>query len=123
VTDPLSLLACLGGFELAAITGAVIAARRGRVPVVLDGFACTVAASVLYRIDPLLLDHCLVAHVSAEPGHTRLLTKIGKTALFDFGMRLGEGSGAALALGVLKSAAACHTGMATFADAKVSSKS
>jgi len=122
VSDPLNLLACLGGFELAAIAGAVIAARRGRVPVVLDGFACTVAAAVLYRIAPNLLDHCLVAHVSAEPGHTRLLAKIGKTALFDFGMRLGEASGAALALGVLKSAAACHTGMATFSAAGVAGK-
>jgi nicotinate-nucleotide--dimethylbenzimidazole phosphoribosyltransferase len=120
--DPLEVLARLGGFELAAITGAVIAARRARTPVVLDGFACTVAASVLYRIDPRLLDHCLVAHVSAEPGHRRLLQEIGKTALFDFGMRLGEGSGAALALGVLKAAVACHTGMATFAEAGVSGK-
>ena len=120
--DPLDLLACLGGFELAAIAGAVIAARRARTPVVLDGFACTVAASVLHRIDPRLLDHCIVAHVSAEPGHRRLLAAIGKTALFDFGMRLGEASGAALALGVLKAAVACHVGMATFAEAGVSGK-
>ena len=120
--DPLDILARLGGFELAAIAGAVIAARQARTPVVLDGFACTVAASVLYRIDPHLLDHCLVAHVSAEPGHRKLLATIGKTALFDFGMRLGEASGAALALGVLKAAVACHTGMATFAEAGVSGK-
>ncbi len=122
VADPLEILRCLGGFELAAITGAVIAARRARTPVMLDGFACTVAASVLHRIDPHLLDHCIVSHVSAEPGHRRLLKEIGKTALFDFGMRLGEASGAALALGVLKAAAACHTGMATFAEAGVSGK-
>lgn len=120
--DPLEILCRLGGFELAAIAGAVIAARRARTPVVLDGFACTVAASVLQKIDPRLLDHCLVAHVSAEPGHRRLLAEIGKSALFDFGMRLGEASGAALALGVLKAAAACHTGMATFAEAGVSGK-
>ncbi|MSP47727.1 MAG: nicotinate-nucleotide--dimethylbenzimidazole phosphoribosyltransferase [Alphaproteobacteria bacterium] len=120
--DPLEILARLGGFELAAITGAVIAARRARTPVVLDGFACTVAAAVLHRIDPRLLDHCLVSHVSAEPGHRRLLQTIGKTALFDFGMRLGEASGAALALGVLKAAVACHTGMATFAEAGVDGK-
>lgn len=123
VRDPLEILRCLGGFELAAIAGAVIAARRARTPVVLDGFACTVAASVLHRIDPHLLDHCLVSHLSAEPGHCRLLKEIGKTALFDFGMRLGEASGAALALGVLKAAVACHTGMATFAEAGVSGKS
>ena len=92
----------------------------GRVPVVLDGFASTAAAAVLFAIDPHALDHCLVAHVSAEPGHRRLLDKIGKKALFDFGMRLGEASGATLAIAVLKAAVACHTGMATFADAGVS---
>jgi nicotinate-nucleotide--dimethylbenzimidazole phosphoribosyltransferase len=121
--DPLEILARLGGFELAAISGAVIAARKARIPVLLDGFACTAAAAVLHRLDPHLLDHCLVAHVSAEPGHRRLLQAIGKTALFDFGMRLGEASGAALALSVLKAAVACHSGMATFAEAGVSGKS
>jgi len=118
--DPFELLRRLGGFELAAIVGATLAARVGRVPVVLDGFVSTAAAAVLYRVSPHALDHCIVAHVSAEPGHRRLLEKIGKTALFDLGMRLGEGSGATLAIGVLKAAVACHTGMATFADAGVS---
>ena len=118
--NPLELLRRLGGYELAAIAGAVLAARMGRVPVVLDGFASTAAAAVLFAIDPHALDHCLVAHVSAEPGHRRLLDKIGKKALFDFGMRLGEASGATLAIAVLKAAVACHTGMATFADAGVS---
>jgi nicotinate-nucleotide--dimethylbenzimidazole phosphoribosyltransferase len=87
---------------------------------VLDGFTCTAAAAVLYAIDPRALDHCIVAHVSAEPGHRRLLDHIGKPALFDLGMRLGEASGATLAIGVLKAAVACHNGMATFADAGVS---
>ena len=82
--------------------------------------ACTVAASVLWMIDRRALDHCIVAHRSVEPGHTKLLALIGKEPLFDLGMRLGEGSGAALALGVLKAAAACHAGMATFAEAGVS---
>ncbi len=118
--DPLQLLAALGGLELAAIAGAVIAARLARTPVVLDGFACTVAASVLWMIDRRALDHCIVAHRSVEPGHTKLLALIGKEPLFDLGMRLGEGSGATLALGVLKAAAACHAGMATFAEAGVS---
>jgi nicotinate-nucleotide--dimethylbenzimidazole phosphoribosyltransferase len=118
--DPLGLLSRLGGHELAAIAGAVLAARMGRVPVVLDGFTATAAAAVLFRIDPHALDHCLVAHVSAEPGHKRLLDTIGKQALFDFGMRLGEASGATLAIGVLRAAIACHTGMATFASAGVS---
>ena len=118
--DPLELLRCLGGYELMAIAGAVLAARMGRVPVVLDGFTATAAAAVLFAVDPRALDHCIVAHVSAEPGHRRLLDKIGQRALFDFGMRLGEGSGATLAIAILKAAVACHTGMATFADAGVS---
>jgi nicotinate-nucleotide--dimethylbenzimidazole phosphoribosyltransferase len=118
--DALELLRRLGGYELAAIAGAVLAARMGRVPVVLDGFAATAAAAVLLAIDPRGLDHCIVAHVSAEPGHRRLLDRIGKRALFDFGMRLGEASGATLAIAILKAAIACHNGMATFADAGVS---
>jgi nicotinate-nucleotide--dimethylbenzimidazole phosphoribosyltransferase len=118
--DPFEILRRVGGFEFAAIAGAVLAARMGRVPIVLDGFASTAAAAVLFAADPHALDHCIVAHVSAEPGHRRLLDRIGKTALFDLGMRLGEGSGATLAIGILKAAIACHTGMATFAGAGVS---
>jgi nicotinate-nucleotide--dimethylbenzimidazole phosphoribosyltransferase len=120
--DPLALLAAVGGEELAAIAGAVLAARMGRIPVLLDGYACTAAAAVLHAIDRHALDHCLVAHRSAEPGHTRLLEAIGQRPLLDFGMRLGEGSAAALAVPLLKAAAACHNGMATFAQAGVSSK-
>jgi nicotinate-nucleotide--dimethylbenzimidazole phosphoribosyltransferase len=121
--DPLALLAAVGGEELAAIAGAVLAARMGRIPVRLDGYACTAAAAVLHAIDRHALDHCLVAHRSAEPGHTRLLEAIGQRPLLDFGMRLGEASAAALAVPLLKAAAACHNGMATFAQAGVSSKS
>jgi nicotinate-nucleotide--dimethylbenzimidazole phosphoribosyltransferase len=117
--DPFDMLRRLGGLELAAITGAVMAARLGRVPVVLDGFASTAAAAVLYAADPHALDHCVVGHVSAEPGHRRLVEQIGQRPLFDLGMRLGEGSGATLALAVLKAAAACHNDMATFAEAGV----
>jgi nicotinate-nucleotide--dimethylbenzimidazole phosphoribosyltransferase len=118
--DPFDMLRRLGGLELAAITGAVMAARLGRVPVLLDGFASTAAAAVLFAGDPRALDHCLVAHLSAEPGHRRLLEQIGQRPLFDLGMRLGEASGATLAFGVLKAAVACHTGMATFTEAGVS---
>lgn len=117
--DPLDVLARVGGFELAAIAGAVMAARLARTPVMLDGFACTAAASVLYAMDPRALDHCLVAHRSAEPAHVRLLARIGKTPLLDLGMRLGEASGAALAIGLVKAALACHNGMATFSAAGV----
>jgi nicotinate-nucleotide--dimethylbenzimidazole phosphoribosyltransferase len=94
-----------------------------RIPVILDGFACTAAASVLFALDPRTLDHCVVGHVSAEPGHRRLLERIGKPALLDLGMRLGEGSGATLAIGIIKAAVASHNGMATFAEAGVSGKS
>jgi len=118
--DSFDLLRRLGGLELAAITGAVLAARLGRVPVVLDGFSCTAAAAVLYAADPRALGHCVVGHVSAEPGHRRLLDAICQRPLLDLGMRLGEGSGATLAFALLKAAAACHNGMATFAEAGVS---
>jgi nicotinate-nucleotide--dimethylbenzimidazole phosphoribosyltransferase len=118
--DPLAILAALGGLELAAIAGAILAARLARLPVVLDGFACTAAAAVLHAQHPRVIDHCIVAHMSVEPGHRKLLERIGKSPLFDFGMRLGEGSGATLALGVLRAAAECHGAMATFADAGVS---
>lgn len=120
--DPLDVLARVGGFELAAIAGAVMAARLARTPVLLDGFACTAAASVLHAMDPHALDHCLVAHRSAEPAHRRLLDRVGKAPLLDLGMRLGEASGAALAIGLVKAAVACHNGMATFADAGVDAK-
>ncbi len=118
--DPLAVLTAVGGEELAAIAGAVISARVGRIPVLLDGYACTAAAAVLYAIDGHALDHCRVAHRSAEPGHTRLLKAIGQRPLLDMDMRLGEGSAAALAVPILKAAAACHNGMATFAEAGVS---
>jgi nicotinate-nucleotide--dimethylbenzimidazole phosphoribosyltransferase len=94
----------------------------GRIPVLLDGYVCTAAAAVLFAADHHALDHCLVAHRSAEPGHTRLLETIGKRPLFDLDLRLGEASGAALAVPILKAAAACHNGMATFASAGVSGK-
>jgi nicotinate-nucleotide--dimethylbenzimidazole phosphoribosyltransferase len=121
--DPLKWLAAVGGLELAAMAGAVLAARLGKTPILLDGFVSTAAAAVIYALDPRGLDHCLVAHVSAEPGHRRLLEKIRQQALLDLGMRLGEGSGAAVAVSLLKAAVACHTGMATFAQAGVSEKS
>ncbi len=120
--DALTLLAAVGGEEFAAIAGAVIAARMGRIPVLLDGYACTAAAAVLYACDRHALDHCIVAHRSAEPGHGRLLDAIGQRPLFDMDMRLGEASAAALAVPILKAAAACHNGMATFAQAGVSGR-
>lgn len=118
--DPLHLLARLGGREFAAIAGVIVAARYLRLPVLLDGFSTTAAAATLERAHPGALDHCLAAHVSAEPGHRRLLGKLGKQPLLDLDMRLGEGSGAALAIGVVKAAVATHAGMKTFEEAGVS---
>ena len=118
--DGLDVLRCLGGHELAAIFGAVLAARMARIPVVLDGFASTAAAAIAWSMRPDALDHCAVGHRSSEPGHERLLRHLGKRAVLDLDLRLGEATGAALALGALRAALACHTGMATFAEAGVS---
>lgn len=110
----------LGGRELAAMAGAIARARSERIPVILDGFICTAAAATLAAAQPGALDHCLAGHVSAEAAHGRMLDRLGLVPLLDLGMRLGEGSGAALAIGILKGAIACHSGMATFAEAGVS---
>ena len=118
--DPLLIASALGGRELAAILGAVLAARIRSIPVVLDGFVCTAAAAPLRKLDPQGLAHTLAGHVSAEAGHRKLLDELELPPLLDLGMRLGEGSGAAVAVLVLRAALACHIGMATFAQAKVS---
>ena len=120
--DPLELLRRLGGREISAMAGAILAARMERVPVLIDGYVATAAAAVLFKLDPHALDHCLAAHCSAEPAHRKLLEKIGKQPLLDLGMRLGEGSGAALAAGIVKAAVNCHNNMATFASAGVANK-
>lgn len=112
-------LAAFGGREQAAICGAVLRARELRLPVILDGFICTAAAAVLTRDDPAALAHCLIGHESAEPGHRRLIAALGMQPVLSLDMRLGEGSGAAVALMVLRGAIACHEGMATFAEAGI----
>lgn len=117
--DATATLTAFGGREQAALCGAILAARTARIPVILDGFICTAAAAVLHAVDERLLDHCLVGHTSTEPGHRRLLSALGKRAILDLDMRLGEGSGAALALGIVRAALACHNGIATFAEAGV----
>lgn len=117
--DPLEVLRCLGGREIAAMAGAMLRARTLRIPVLLDGFIACAAAAVLHAANPAALDHAIAAHVSAEAGHARLLSALGKPPLLSLGLRLGEGSGAALAIGIIKAAAACHSGMATFAEAGV----
>ena len=121
--DPLEILSRLGGREIAAMAGAILAARLQRVPVILDGYVATAAAAILHAVDPAALDHCLAGHVSAEGAHADVLQRLGLVPLLALGMRLGEGSGAALAMGLLKGALACHRDMATFEQAGVSGRS
>jgi nicotinate-nucleotide--dimethylbenzimidazole phosphoribosyltransferase len=120
--DALGVAAALGGRELAAIFGAVLAARLQGVPVLLDGFVCTAAAAPLAVLHPGGLAHAWLGHVSAEAGHRALAERLGLVPLLDLGMRLGEGSGAAAAVPLLRAAVACHTGMATFAEAGVADR-
>ncbi|HFQ14978.1 MAG TPA: nicotinate-nucleotide--dimethylbenzimidazole phosphoribosyltransferase [Rhodobacteraceae bacterium] len=118
--DPLALLRCLGGREFAAMFGAALGARLKGVPLVFDGFIATAAVAPLQALNGDGLAHGLAAHMSAEKAHKSLLTRLGKRALMQLDMRLGEGSGAALAVNILRAAIACHNGMATFAEAGVS---
>lgn len=119
LSDPLQVMAALGGRELAAIAGAVVAARMQRIPVMLDGFICSSAVAPLGRFAGAL-DHCLIGHQSTEPGHARLLQHLGKAGILSLGMRLGEGSGATVALLIVKAALEMHAGMASFAEAGIS---
>lgn len=118
-TDPLQALRCVGGRELAAMAGAIARARVLHIPVILDGFICTAAAATLERAVSGALDHAVAGHVSDEQAHGRMLGHLGKTPLLRLDLRLGEGSGAALAIQILRGAIACHSGMATFAEAGV----
>ena len=102
------------------MAGAILRARAVRIPVILDGFICTASAAVLARIAPHALDHAVAGHVSAEGAHRALLDRLGKEPLLNLGLRLGEATGAVLAIGVLRGALACLSGMATFAEAGVS---
>ena len=120
LADPLRVAACLGGRELAAIFGATLAARHRNAPMLLDGFVCSAAVAPLARLHPQGLAHVLAAHVSAEAGHRRLLEALKLEPLFNLGMRLGEGSGACLAINIVRSALECHARMASFAEAGVS---
>lgn len=120
--DPLEVLRRLGGREIAAMVGAIVAARHARVPVIVDGFVTTAAAAVVHALDPAGIDHCVFAHCSAEPAHRRILALMGKEPLLDLGFRLGEVTGAAAAAPLVRLAAMTHAGMATFAEAGVSNK-
>ncbi|MBI4921008.1 MAG: nicotinate-nucleotide--dimethylbenzimidazole phosphoribosyltransferase [Devosia nanyangense] len=120
--DPLAILAKLGGREIAAMLGAMVAARHQKTPVIVDGFVATSAAAIAHAVNPHAIDHCIFAHVSAESAHAKALAAMGVTPLLDLGMRLGEGSGAALGMVLAKTALHLHRNMATFASAGVSGK-
>ena len=120
--DTISILCSYGGREISAIVGSIISARLKSIPVLLDGFICSAAASSLIVFDKMILDHCLISHLSTEPGHSKILNYLKKDPILDLKMRLGEASGAAIATLILKAALATHNGMATFTDAKVTQK-
>jgi nicotinate-nucleotide--dimethylbenzimidazole phosphoribosyltransferase len=122
IGNPLAILARLGGREIAAMLGALVAARHNKTPVLVDGFVATSAAAIAHAVNPHAINHCLFAHVSAEQAHRQALGRLGATPLLDLGMRLGEGSGAAIGMVLVKTALHLHTNMATFASAGVSNK-
>jgi nicotinate-nucleotide--dimethylbenzimidazole phosphoribosyltransferase len=117
--DAFEVLRRLGGREIAAMVGCILGARHRRIPVMVDGFVTTAAAAIVHAANPDAIAHCRFAHVSAEPAHKRALAAMGATPILDLGMRLGEGTGAALAAQIARTAARTHAGMATFADAGV----
>jgi nicotinate-nucleotide--dimethylbenzimidazole phosphoribosyltransferase len=109
--DPLEVLRRLGGRDIAAMAGAILAARLQRIPVVLDGYVAGAAAAILHALNPAAIDHCIAGHLAAEGAHREVLERLGKIPLLALGLRLGEGTGAALAAGLVRTAAACHAGM------------
>lgn len=122
LTQPLDVLCHVGGFEIAALAGAYLAAAQNGIPALVDGFISSVAALAAVRIHPGVRDWLMFAHASAEPGHQRILAALDAQPLLQLGMRLGEGSGAATAVPLLQLACALHNNMATFAEAGVSDK-
>lgn len=122
LNTPFEILSHLGGREIAAMLGAIISARHQKVPVIIDGFVATSAAAIAHAVNPAAIDHCLFAHTSAENGHARALEALGERGLLDLGMRLGEGTGAALGAILCKTALHLHKNMATFAEAAVEGK-
>jgi len=122
LTDPLSILAALGGFEIAGLCGLIIAAAMNRVPVVIDGFISSVAALVAIHMKTVIQRYCIFGHLSQEQGHKLLFQELGERPLLDLDLRLGEGTGAALAMGIIHAAVETHNSMATFESAGISDK-
>ena len=119
----IKILSCFGGREMAAIVGSVIAARMRGIPILLDGFVSTVSAATLTIFNKSILEHCLISHLSSEPGHKGIVLKLKKEPILDLDMRLGEASGGAVASLIIKAALVTHNNMATFSEAGVSKKS
>ncbi|NPA06045.1 MAG: nicotinate-nucleotide--dimethylbenzimidazole phosphoribosyltransferase [Chloroflexi bacterium] len=119
-SDPVGVLARVGGLEIGALAGAMLAAAARRVPIVLDGFIATAAALLAHALAPRVRDYLIAGHRSAEGGHGLMLEALDLEPLLNLGMRLGEGSGAAVALAVVEAACRLHNEMATFAEAGVS---
>jgi nicotinate-nucleotide--dimethylbenzimidazole phosphoribosyltransferase len=118
--DPLSVLRCVGGLEVTAIVGLIFGAASRKIPVVLDGFIVTSAAAIAYAVEPNVKDYLFAGHISEEPGHHHLLDYIGLEPILPLGMRLGEGTGAVLAMPIIESSLRLYHEMATFASAGVS---
>jgi nicotinate-nucleotide--dimethylbenzimidazole phosphoribosyltransferase len=123
VTEPLDVLATFGGFEIAMMAGAMLRAAERRMVLLIDGFIVTSALLVAARLQPAILDYCVFAHCSNENGHRQLLEALGAKPLLQLDLRLGEGTGSALALPLLHAAVNFLNRMATFASAQVSEKS
>lgn len=122
-SDPLEVLRTVGGVEIAGLTGLIVGAAARRIPVVMDGFISTAAAAIACAVQPKVKPFLFAGHKSPEPGHAALLEFIGETPLLDLQMRLGEGTGAALAMTLIDAAAKILDEMATFSSAGVSEAS
>jgi nicotinate-nucleotide--dimethylbenzimidazole phosphoribosyltransferase len=120
LTDPMKILACLGGFEIVQITGAMLAAAEQNMHILVDGFICTAAAMVAIQINPAVKDYMIFCHCSGEKGHKKMLEWLNVKPLLNLGLRLGEGTGAALALPLIQASAAFYNHMASFEQAAVS---
>jgi nicotinate-nucleotide--dimethylbenzimidazole phosphoribosyltransferase len=110
-SDPLEVLRIFGGREIAGLVGAILAARHQRIPILLDGYVSCTAAAILHAIDPASVDHCLASHLSGEPAHDALLSRLGLSPVVDLEINIGDGTGGALALAILKAASAGLTSL------------
>ncbi len=122
LTDPISTLAALGGYEIAGICGLILGGAANKIPVVVDGFISSAGAIVAYKINPVVKEYIFFSHKSQETGHVKFLNWIGEKPILDLGMRLGEGTGAALAMTIIEAAIKIYNEMATFDSAGVSKK-